>query len=161
MNEAVLSLFLLAAFTALAVAQTGNEPRNVTQLYGNQSLQTIRNPDSISAVLLRDRNGRVSARSRQVALSPETQRSAAQLLSANGSYGWNVWKPCAPQYGSRLILRRGTQTVTVDFCFECDILSVTPSARPENKVDFGPSHAAWLRLFRAQFPNDKTFKKLQ
>jgi hypothetical protein len=161
MNEAVLSLFLLAVFTASAAAQTGNEPRNVTQLYGKQALQTVRTPDGISAVLLRDRNGRVRERTRQITLSPETQRSAAQLLSANASYGWNVWKPCAPQYGARLILHRDSQTITVDFCFECDIVSVTPAARAENDVDFGPSRAAWLRLFRAQFPSDKAFKQLQ
>jgi hypothetical protein len=161
MNEAVLSLFLLAAFTASAAAQTGNEPRSVTQLYGKQALQTVRTPDSISAVLLRDRKGHLTERTRQVALSPETQRAATQLLAANASYGWNVWKPCAPQYGARLILHRDSQAIIVDFCFECDIVSVTPAARPENHVDFGPSRAAWLRLFRAQFPNDKAFKQLQ
>jgi len=161
MNRRLLSLFLLVTLPAVGAAQTGNEPRSVTQLYGKRALQLIRSPDRISAVLLRDRNGRVSERSREVLLSAAAQHSAAKLLSSDASYGWNVWKPCAPQYGSRLILRRGTQSVTVDFCFDCDILSVTPAARPENRADFGPSRAAWLRLFRAQFPKDKTFQTLQ
>jgi hypothetical protein len=161
MKRTFLSLPLLVVSTAFALGQTGNEPRNVTQLYGRQALQTVRTPETVSAVLLRDRNRRLSARTRQVVLPVEAQRLAAGLLSTNTSYDWNVWKPCLPQYGARLILRRGVQTITVDFCFECDILSVTPAARAENTVDFRPSRPAWLRLFRSQFPKDKGLKTLR
>jgi len=156
--NAIWSLVVLGALTASVAAQTGNEPRNVLQLYGKQALQTIRRPDSVSAVLLDDRKGRVSDRGRQVLLTPEAQHLAVERLSTNAAYGWDVWKPCAPRYGSRLIFRRGSERVTVDFCFDCIILAVNPAARPENNVDFGPSRDAWLRLFKEQFPKDKTFK---
>ena len=159
--KAVWSLLALVLFTASVAGQTGNEPRNITQLYGKQALQTIRSPDRVSAVLLKDRNGRLKERSRQVLLPPEALRAASKLLSKSSSYGWGIWKPCAPQYGSRLIFRRGEQSVSVDFCFECVILSVTPAARPEDHVDFGPSRGAWLRLFKDQFPKDRVFEALQ
>jgi hypothetical protein len=155
-----LSLLLLVGFAVSLAAQTGNEPRNVTQLYGKQALQTIRSPDSVLAVLL-DRKGRLIERSRRLTLSPEARQAAAKLLSTNAAYGWEIWKPCAPLYGARLIFQRGVQTVTVDFCFDCDILSVTPASRTENNVDFGPSRGSWLRLFKEQFPKDRDLKALQ
>lgn len=152
---------LFVAFTSSLAAQTGNEPRNVAQLYGQQGLQTIRHPDSVSVALLNDRNGRLSERSRQILLPPDAQQTASKLLLENASYDWNTWKPCLPEYGARLIFRRGAQSVTLDFCFKCLILSVKPAPRSENEGNFDPSRSARLRLFKEQFPKDKVFKALQ
>jgi hypothetical protein len=66
MNPSLLSLLVFAVLAVSAAAQTGNEPRNVTQLYGKQLLEIVRSPDGVSAVLIRDHFGRLSERTRQV-----------------------------------------------------------------------------------------------
>jgi hypothetical protein len=156
-----LLLIYLFVLTGVATAQTGNEPRSVSELFGKNGLQIITNADTVSAVLLKqDRKGKVRERVRRVELPAEAQRAAVKLVSANASYDWNIWKPCLPEYGTRLLFRRGDDTITVDFCFACDILSVSPAGRHESRGYFDPSSAAWLRFFRDQFPRDKTLRKV-
>jgi len=161
MTKLSLSLVAIFALTASCIAQTGHEPKNVTELYGKHLLKVVRNPDSVYAVLLDDNMGRLRERTKRILLSPEESQAASMRLTRNTAYGWDVWKPCLPQYGSRLIFQRGVDRVTVDFCFNCIILSVTPSAREEHDVDFGPSRKTWLQLFKTEFSKDKILSKVE
>lgn len=133
-------------------------PHDVNALYGRAALETVRHPDRVEACLLRQRDdGKVFERTRRIAVSGGSRKAISTLLTDNRSYGWEMFKPCIPDYGARLIFRKGPGEVVVDFCFACDILSVSPGGIE----DFDAVRRSFLRFFKQSFPGDRLIQQAE
>lgn len=133
-------------------------PHDVNGLYGHAALEIVRHPDRLEACLLRQRDdGKVFERTRRIVVAGESRKAISALLIDNRSYGWEMFKPCIPDYGARLIFRKGPGEVVVDFCFACDILSVSSGGIE----DFDAVRDFFLRFFKESFPGDRLIQKAE
>ncbi len=64
-------------------------------------------------------------------------------------------KGCIPIYGVRFSFVSDAGTVTVDLCFDCDMLIVSRDGMTVGGEDFDPAHKKLLRICRSLFPSDK------
>jgi hypothetical protein len=134
----------------------------VREFYGSQAFEVVKNPDVVWATLLNDNvNGKIKERVRRVKLSPEFQKRASEILTSNKTYGWNIAKPCLPQYGARFVFQKGSATVPIDFCFDCDILIASTSPDRSVSEDFDSEEDNLIKIFQATFPKDRTIKSVQ
>jgi len=159
MNRRALILVLFAI--SCAFGQEVDAPKNATELYGNEALEIIATPDVVYAVLLRDRDGEVSERGKRVQLDNETQRNLSGILISDGTYGWDIWKPCMPVYGVRLVFQKKEISIPLDFCFDCDILRVVRPSNYDVVEDFDSAREGFLSIFKQVFPRDRMIQRIK
>jgi hypothetical protein len=161
LNMVLRTFIFLFILTATAMAQSDGLPGSVIDLYDRDSLQLIRKPDQVFVVLLKHQEGSPIERTIRKALPLEAQQKVSKLLVRNSSFAWKTWKLCIPFYGARLIFQSKAQTVSIDFCFMCDILSIESPSRQSIQTNFDPCRDELLTLIKAQFPKDKEIQGVE
>jgi hypothetical protein len=149
----------LLFYASIARAQDSDDPRNVTQLYDRHGIAIVAKPDHLYAALL---NAHDSPRTRYHLVPAENQRQISALLLSSHTYDWQMWKPCAPLYLTRLVFQRGDESVSVDFCFDCNIITSGDSkTKPVKNAYFDPSHPVLLKWFKIIFPKDRELRDVK
>lgn len=154
-------LFLIAACKLAAVqSMCQANLHNVSlekYLGGKEALSTIATPESVEATLL---NSARRERSSPVAVSSSISKAFSAALSDEKSHHRVNMTHCSPDYGMRLRFKRGSDMVTVDFCFQCKILRITDGRSAiEESFDFEKND--FTKLAKELFPNDKTIQELR
>jgi len=151
----------LLAFLLLTASLLAS-PTSLKDLYGARGLDIIGNPDTVSAILLKDRNGDPKARSKKVPLTPEQKRVVSAALLDRRIYGFDSegTKVCLPIWNARLLFTKGSESRQIDFCFHCNVLSIHSAPEQSTDADFDPAHAILLGIFKQAFPKDKFLQHL-
>lgn len=128
---------------------------------GKDAYETISKPDKAEAWLLTSGSDRPKVdRAGPIKLTTGTAKAFSDALLNFDSYLWRDGKACVMDEGARLRFTRGTDTVDIRLCYECDMLSIRHSGST-HIPDFDPAHNALVRALQAAFPNDKIVKGLQ
>jgi len=83
----------------------------------------------------------------------------AALLDEKTFCNWDEGKGCKPHPGVMIRLK-GTETIDLMFCFECDMLLTFRGREPIWGANFDYSHNRLLSYFIAIFPDDPDLPKL-
>src|SRR4051812_38188633 len=117
--HSVLALvFTFVCFWEVTHAESAQRTRSLTS---PKNFKVLEKPESVEAVML-DGNDHPKTRTKPSMLSSENAKLSSRILLSDDSYLWDIMKPCAPRWGGRLIFKRNGKAVTVDLCFECNIL---------------------------------------
>jgi hypothetical protein len=156
-------LALFVCFIGTGFAQAAHAPKNIREFYPPEALETLKKPDAVWAVLLRDNGkGKVKERGKQVQLSPALANEASEILTANSTYGWDDGeKLCLPIYGARLIFKQGTSVVSVNFCFACEILTFTAPSQRHASENFDAQAKPLRAIFQKTFPKDRAINSVR
>jgi hypothetical protein len=131
-------------------------------LGGQTAYDTVARPDRVLIWLLSKpadgSEGQIS-RSQAFAVNAATAAMISRALTNFNSYSWLDQKACTPDYGVALSFIRGTDTVDVLWCSECDHLQVTHNNWSAEK-DCDAARSALVAAAKAVFPGDEIIKKL-
>jgi len=95
-----------------------------------------------------------------VAVESETGAEISRILRRPSSYG-SLLKSCLPQPGVGVRFVRGSETVDVLFCFECNILLVYHDGTFVSAHDFDVVAGQLARIVKQVFPNDAKIAALE
>ncbi len=138
----------------------------VTRFLGGQAAwDTMEKPDRVTARMLhragKDEGTEPVENPKPVPVPQNLGRDASRLLLDFDSYAWGSMKMCGgPVYVASLTFTRGTNELTMDFCFNCNDLQVTFNGE-SRKDAFDPSHQRFANIFKAVFPRDAMIQGLK
>ena len=159
---------------ALAALLAGcADSRNLERLYGGPAnLEAIRSCQAVEVFRLRHpKTSEIPERDYLLynrwpvvkgPILPEPKISGellAALLDENTFCNWDEGKGCKPHPGV-MIRFKGTETIDLMFCFECDMLLTFRGREPIWGANFDYSHNRLLSYFIAIFPDDPDLPKL-
>ncbi len=148
------------------IAPVPTEKEWVTKFLGGQAARdTVDKPDRVTARMLhrlgKDQGTEPLENPESVPVPRSLARDASRLLLDFDSYAWGSMKMCGgPVYVASLTFTRGTNELTMDFCFNCNDLQVT--FNKESRQDaFDCSQSRFLGLFRQIFPRDPLLRSVK
>jgi hypothetical protein len=131
-------------------------------LGGKAAYDTVAHPDQVLAWLLTsqaDGSQTKTNRTPLMAVDGLTGQSVSRALTNFDSYNWLNEKGGVPDYGVGLRFIKGTQTVDILWCAECDHLQVTYNGQSAEK-DCDAARPALVRAVQTIFPNDSIIRSL-
>ena len=89
-----------------------------------------------------------------------------RLLQKKSSYVWDSVKGCIPMFGMVAHFHSTNGTISVAFCFDCEVLlvfnsAVIPSKPLNGEGDFDPINKQLVAIAKAIFPNDPEIQKIK
>ena len=82
------------------------------------------------------------------------------VLQSPDSYLFTLAKSCAPIYGVRIRFQNKEESLDVDLCFSCDILTVSRHGEYVAGEDFDPIRPKLVALCKQLFPGDSEIQQL-
>jgi len=134
-------------------------------LGGEENVAMIRHSDSARATRLEWREPTANAPANivddfpeigdAVPLSAETVGRLAGELLDPAAYQWYAVRGCIPIYGVRVRFSRGSDSLDVYFCMECDLLAFVRNGRMVGAAAVGSrAHNLFAASFKSAFPQD-------
>ncbi|MDB6026979.1 MAG: hypothetical protein JWM68_3202 [Verrucomicrobiales bacterium] len=98
-----------------------------------------------------------------IKLKPEAVKAFTDSLLSFDSYLWGISNDCMSDFGARLKFKRGTNTVEVLLCYECDMVEIKhgfdiPGPQPGH---FDNAHGKLVKAIQDVFPQDQIIRDLK
>ncbi len=163
----------LFSVLVLGSAVAAENPTSVPQLFGTpENLRLVRDADSVDACILRhiepatradgsiDRSTERYEETAFFPLPPNTSSALPYLLLDERTYDWKSAGGRRPQFYARLRFHRGKDVLAIDFCFLCQVLSLSRGDTELGHANFSGNADLLLLAFRNIFPDDEPLKLL-
>ena len=143
-----------------AILSSQREDPDVATRFGKETMETVMLPDSVEVFRLASGGSPSSERIvGQVAVpSVEWFLKLRALLGQSSSYGGG--KRCGMRPGVLVRFHRGSHSVLVKLCFECNVLSIAPPGEISSIPSFDAVRAQLVRLVQEAFPDDAEIQGL-
>lgn len=152
-----------------ASATAGETPASVAELFGTpEKMSIIREPDRVDACLLnyvqpaQQPDGNMSTeRYEETAFTPVPAAAAAalrDLLLNENTYRWKASPGRRLRFSVRLRFQRDAEVLTIDFCPQCQVLSVARKTESMGRANFGGNADLILQAFVKAFPDSEPLK---
>jgi len=164
-NPELLTGPLLRVTNAAALLGPLPPPQHFVEgfLGGKAAYDTVARPEHVFAWLLStqtdDGSQAKTNRTPLMTVDGLAGQAVSRALTNFDSYAWLTEKACTPDYGVGLRFTKGTQTVDVLWCAECDHLQVTYNGQSAEK-DCETARPALVRALQTIFPQDGIIRNL-
>jgi hypothetical protein len=163
---------LLLSALVFGSASAAEAPANIAELFATSAnLQLVRQADKLDVCILHHIKptprpdgsvDRSTERYEETAFTPvpiATANALRDLVLNEKTYDWKAGNGGRrPQFYLRLRFHRGEEMITVDFCFLCQVLSVTKRGEELGHANFGRNGDLFLQVFLKLFPGDAPLK---
>ncbi len=164
-------LLTLGGLLASSLYGSSNAPAtSVLGLYGSkENIDIVSDPERVEITMLRVKAPWFSKRMDKRRYS-EVERAPLklseivrlkELLMREDAYGWDILKSCYPTWSARAEFFRSNSRVTIDFCFECNILMISRDGRPFSGEDFDSIRPIVFEIFKNHFPQDEIIQQVE
>ena len=170
MNARFASLWVIALLMACGCQEGGKLPSSqVTKLYGGPSaIYTVQHSASIQAYRLASPSEHVQSladykmSAGPIAVPESTVTKLRDILMDDEVYLWDVKKSCGePNYGVRFQFQKGSDSVDVLICFDCDMLGVYHNGQAVDYEDCDLVRAQLIAISKELFPDDPVIQSLK
>jgi len=147
----------------------GTESDVITQVFANTTnRQIVRSAERVQTCRLKpiDVSNQTASSLGVYEEGPFVQVTAERadrfraVLENPRSYYFNVAKSCLPVYGVRVRFESKGETIDVDLCFECNLLSVNRDVAPVGGGNFDPARPELVAICKELFADDPEIQKL-
>jgi hypothetical protein len=149
-------------------------PDPIALLFGSmENVQLVRTADKVDACLLRhlepttradgsvDRSTERYEETAFTPVPPTVATALRDLLLNEKTYDWAASSGGRrPQFYLRLRFQHGEETLAVDFCFGCHVLSVSRQGDEQGHANFGRNGDLFLRALLQVFPHDPPLQQV-
>lgn len=95
-----------------------------------------------------------------VILPEVSRKDVSKLLLEESAYVWDAAKGCWPFYHVRAVFYRGSDSITVYFCFGCSVLFFEKDGEYLGGEDFDPIALKLLTIFRKALPRNEILESV-
>jgi uncharacterized protein YegJ (DUF2314 family) len=164
-------IVLSFSLTAAVVCASGCPNREATMRQvvfgGNKSLDIVKSASDVQAFLINGSDfdaGQPSTsypvREGPVALNADQRKQLVDVLTSADIYEFDSAKACLPIPGVKIEFAHDKHTVSVLFCFECNILLVYLDGAMVGSEDFDRGRPRIVRVLKQLFPENAVIQGL-
>jgi hypothetical protein len=156
MNLRSLVFFIL--FSATSLLAKNENSRIQLLLKTQENWQTLTTPEQIEVCILPSAQSAtkhsIDGRYFYKPLPAESSPVLVARLSTDATYLWDSSKLCLPVYNARVRFHRSGHSISIDFCFGCDIARFSRDDAVLGFANFDNAGAEIFESIQAVFPDD-------
>ena len=168
---------LWALFLGLMVGtamHAADAPASVAELFATpENLRVVRSAEKVDVCILKhidavtrpdgsvDRSTEQYEETSFVPVPTDVAADLRELLLNGKTYDWKAgYGGHRPQFYLRIRFQRGQETIAIDFCFLCHVLSLTRQGIEVGHANFNPNSDLFLQAFLKLFPEDAPLRQV-